>query len=84
MIKVLFFARVREALRCSSMEIDWSEELSTLDLFQEHLVVSKGEHWRDVLGEPNLVRAVNQSVVDGDYRLNDGDEVAFFPPVTGG
>jgi molybdopterin converting factor small subunit len=31
-----------------------------------------------------MIRAINQTVVDGNSPLQDGDEVAFFPPVTGG
>jgi sulfur-carrier protein len=31
-----------------------------------------------------MIRAVNQVVVDGNRALQDGDEIAFFPPVTGG
>ena len=83
-MKVLFFARIREALDCSTIELDWSDRVSSLDALQAHLVESRGDHWRDVLGEPNMIRAVNQIVVEGDSALKDGDEVAFFPPVTGG
>ena len=43
-----------------------------------------GQRWQDVLNRPNMIRAVNQEVVSADVALKDGDEVAFFPPVTGG
>lgn len=83
MLRVLFFARVRETLGCPLLEIPWREELATLDALQLHLQ-GRGENWSTVLGEDNMIRSVNQAVVEGDCELNDGDEVAFFPPVTGG
>ena len=39
---------------------------------------------REVLAQDNMVRAVNQAVVSKNCALHDGDEIAFFPPVTGG
>ena len=44
----------------------------------------RGEVWAKALGEDNLIAAVNQVVVTDDPALKDGDELAFFPPVTGG
>lgn len=83
MLRVLFFARVREALDCPLLEIPWREELASLDALQRQLE-ARGENWPTVLGEDNMIRSVNQVVIEGDCELNDGDEVAFFPPVTGG
>jgi molybdopterin synthase sulfur carrier subunit len=84
MIKVLFFARVREQLGCSSLELPWPEAGFDLDGLQEQLCRERGDAWRDVLTQDNMIRAVNQVVVPGNCVLRDGDEVAFFPPVTGG
>ena len=84
MLKVLFFARVREELDCRGIELPWSESVAGLDALQEQLCLERGETWRQVLGQENMVRAVNHTVVDGDCPLNDGDEVAVYPPVTGG
>jgi molybdopterin synthase sulfur carrier subunit len=83
-LKVLFFARVREQLECASLELEWTEEVAELDALQQFLGDRHGARWREVLAETNLIRAVNQSVVAGNLALRDGDEVAFFPPVTGG
>ena len=84
MLKVLFFARVREALDCASMEVEYAPQLARLDALQEYLIRQGGERWREVLQEENMIRAVNQVVVEGSQPLADGDEVAFYPPVTGG
>ena len=84
MLNVLFFARVKEQLDCSGLQLEWQETLSDLDALQEQLCAQRGDLWREVLGQDNMIRAVNQVVVDGNATLRDGDEVAFFPPVTGG
>ena len=84
MIKVLFFARIREELECRQLELPWGKELVDLDALSAYLCREKGEHWQTVLGQQNIIRAVNQQVIAGNTALADGDEVAFFPPVTGG
>jgi molybdopterin synthase sulfur carrier subunit len=84
MLKVLFFARVREQLGCTSLELPWPEAGFDLDALQEQLCIERGDPWYDVLAQDNMIRAVNQTVVAGNCMLRDGDEIAFFPPVTGG
>jgi molybdopterin synthase sulfur carrier subunit len=84
MLKVLFFARIKEELDCGGLELEWRDAVTDLDALQEQLCVEHGGQWREVLGQDNMIRAVNQTVVDGNSALQDGDEVAFFPPVTGG
>jgi molybdopterin synthase sulfur carrier subunit len=84
MLKVLFFARIKEQLDCGLLELEWRDAVVDLDTLQEQLCVEHGDKWREVLGQDNMIRAINQTVVDGNSPLQDGDEVAFFPPVTGG
>lgn len=84
MIKILFFGRVREELGCGSLELALAEETASLDKLQAQLCEQGSEKWHAVLGQENIIRAVNQSVTEGNIDLSDGDEVAFFPPVTGG
>ena len=84
MLQVLFFARVKEQLNCAGLEVQWQHAVSDLDSLQEQLCTERGALWREVLGQENLIRAVNQTVVNGNKSLADGDEIAFFPPVTGG
>ena len=82
MLKVLFFGQVRERLDCASLT--WQGAGLDLDALQEQLSVEKGGLWREVLGQKNIIRAVNQVVISDNCALEEGDEVAFFPPVTGG
>lgn len=84
MLVVRFFARVREELGRDVLEIPWSDSVADVDALQEHLCEEGGPQWRHVLAQDNIIRAVNQAVVPGNRTLDDGDEVAFFPPVTGG
>ncbi|MDC9604685.1 molybdopterin synthase sulfur carrier subunit [Xenorhabdus griffiniae] len=81
MIKVLFFAQVRELLGTDSLELP-NDYLTVAHL--RHALTEKGERWALALEEGKVLSAVNQSFVHAEHALKDGDEVAFFPPVTGG
>ena len=83
-VKVLFFAGLREQLGTSAEEIDLPAGVSTVAGLRSHLLERGGE-WKSALAETRLVRtAVNQDMVAPTARIKAGDEVAFFPPVTGG
>jgi molybdopterin synthase sulfur carrier subunit len=82
-LQLRFFARVREELDCAALDLPWQPELATLAGLQQ-VLAQRGEPWRKVLAQDNLIRAVNHTVVDADTALQPGDEVAFYPPVTGG
>ncbi|MGB1262543.1 MAG: molybdopterin converting factor subunit 1 [Cognaticolwellia sp.] len=82
MIKVLFFARLREQLSTSSIEVQASENLTT-GLIRQQLAQTD-ELWTKAMSAESLLVAVNQQITGWSQQVNDGDEVAFFPPVTGG
>ncbi len=84
MLRVLFFGRVRESLGCASLELPLGADTADLDALQRHLCATHGAAWAEVLGEENIIRAINHEVADGNPKLSAGDEIAFFPPVTGG
>lgn len=81
-MKVLFFASLKERLKCAELELDASNINSVSEL--RDTLVSKGELWADALSSPNLLVAVNQEMSNPNTPISDADEVAFFPPVTGG
>jgi molybdopterin synthase sulfur carrier subunit len=81
MITLRFFARIREQL--GTGELLWPAATSVVDLVAE-LARERGPVWAETLLAPQVIVAVNQQVVDRDSKVADGDEVAFFPPVTGG
>jgi molybdopterin synthase sulfur carrier subunit len=82
-MKILFFAGLREALGCSAETLSLPAEIRTVGALRDHLV-ARGEPWTALGTTRNLRFAVNQAMVVADAPVADGDEVAFFPPVTGG
>lgn len=84
MLSLVFFASVREKLGVEKEQWAWSAEISTVGQLLAALIEAKGESWGAVLLQPNLLIAVNQEMANSDSAISDGDEVAFFPPVTGG
>lgn len=81
MIKVLFFAQVRELVGTDTIEVD--AEYADVDMLRRQLA-ERGERWALALEPGKLLAAVNQTLVSLQHPLRAGDEVAFFPPVTGG
>ena len=82
-VNVLFFANFKELLHCSNIEVELHTGASVAELCQ--FLSQKGDAWLTLFGNAAQVKvAVNQQMADLSVSLNDNDEVAFFPPVTGG
>ncbi|MGD9424175.1 molybdopterin synthase sulfur carrier subunit [Pantoea sp. NSTU24] len=81
MINVLFFAQVRELTGTASLEVaaDYPDVASL-----RAALADRDDRWALALASGKLLAAVNQTLVPMSHPLHDGDEVAFFPPVTGG
>jgi molybdopterin synthase sulfur carrier subunit len=82
-VKILFFAGLREAIGQSSELIQLPAGASSVGAIRD-VLAARGEPWNALVTTKNLRYAVNQSMVAADAAVADGDEVAFFPPVTGG
>ncbi|WP_406828184.1 molybdopterin converting factor subunit 1 [Microbulbifer sp. ARAS458-1] len=82
MIKVLFFASLREQLEREAVEVD-ATGLTDITQLRNRLA-EQGAVWQSALGNDQLQVALNQQLSSMDATIRDGDEVAFFPPVTGG
>lgn len=82
-LKVLYFASLREALGSSGEEIDLPTGVSTAGALRDH-IIGRGQPWDALARAKNLRCAVNKAMVGFDATIKAGDEVAFFPPVTGG
>ncbi len=81
-IHILYFASFREQLGQGEESLPAS--YATISELLVDLA-ERGEHWKTVLLEnQNLQMAVNHDVASRETPLKAGDEVAFFPPVTGG
>lgn len=83
MIQVRYFASLREALGRSSESVDPPPSVTTVAALRDHLA-ARGEPWNTLGTARNLRAAVNQDMVGMEAPVAAGDEVAFFPPVTGG
>lgn len=84
MLSLVFFASVREQLGVEKQQWAWDADVLTVGQLLAALAEAKGGHWESVLLQPNLLIAVNQEMASSATAINDGDEIAFFPPVTGG
>lgn len=83
-LELRFFASLREALGVSQESIGIPDTVKTIAELRAHLI-ERGSPWSEVLAEGKVLRcALNQQMVDACTPLQDGAEVAFFPPVTGG
>ena len=84
MVTILYFARLREALGQAKEELKLPGAVVDLASLRQTLV-ARGGPWAQELAQSRSIRvAVNQEMASSDTLVHDGDEVAFFPPVTGG
>ena len=84
MVKIVYFASVREKLGREAEEIELPAGVATVAALRSHLR-GRGGAYESAFAEKALLRAaVNQDMVQPAAAVKAGDEVAFFPPVTGG
>lgn len=76
-IRVLFFASLKQRLGQAELQLEISSMQTVAALWD---TLSEG---KEALPK-QILFAVNQEYVHAEYCLKDGDEVAFFPPVTEG
>jgi molybdopterin synthase sulfur carrier subunit len=84
MIEVHYFASIRESLGVAREQLDTSPDITTVAALLDKLVELHGDTWDRVLRQGRVLMAVNKTVARPDTAVRPGDEVAFFPPVTGG
>ena len=79
-VRVFYFAALAEQVDCRSEELE-TDAISAGELIQR--LRARGEPWQSAFDSRTQI-AINQHLAGPDDGLDDGDEVAFFPPVTGG
>lgn len=89
MLKVLFFGQLKDVIKTEYLEIEIiqngqsGQPINTVAMLR-NLLQEKGDIWNEYLAYGKALVAVNQEMTGDDTALNDTDEIAFFPPVTGG
>jgi sulfur-carrier protein len=78
-IRILYFGRLAEAVGVRQAELELAEGDTLLETVRQQLVSS-----HPALDDPTIRVAVNQTLANENLTINDGDELAFFPPVSGG
>ncbi len=83
-VRVLYFAYFRERAGRAGETVSLPASVATVGQLMDWLK-EQGDGREKAFAEPSLVRvAVNQNYVTLDHPVRSGDEIAFFPPVTGG
>jgi sulfur-carrier protein len=83
-MKLLYFAWVRTKVGLAEESLSLPAGVETVGQLLDWLK-GRSDGFAEVLKDPKFIRvAVNQEFADSNVRLKDGDEVALFPPVTGG
>jgi sulfur-carrier protein len=84
MAKLLYFAWVRERIGHADEILVLPDQIITAGQLLEYLI-ARGGGYADALAEREKIRiAVNQAYVSATFLIHNDDEIAFFPPVTGG
>lgn len=83
-IKLFYFAKLREVLGIDREEIDVETDIKTLAELIAFLKL-RGSPWHSIFDMSSSYRmAINQELAEANHAINANDEVAFFPPITGG
>lgn len=82
-INLLYFASLGESLNCTEENLDIDASLSTINDLKNLLAQREGA-WKNFACDASILCAQNQEIASPSASINDGDEIAFFPPVTGG
>lgn len=82
MIRILFFAQFRESFGQTHLDINIKDEMSLAEL--REILIRDYPKLQSLLNQKNLLMSVNREYAKDSTQVKSGDEVAFFPPVTGG
>ncbi|GCB02031.1 molybdenum cofactor biosynthesis protein MoaD [Sulfuriferula multivorans] len=83
-LKVLYFARLRERLGVAEETVELPDGMGMVAMLLDVLRARGGVWAEELAAGKNFRAAVNQDMAGMEAPIEDGDEVAIFPPVTGG
>ena len=83
-VKLLYFAKIKELVGLDNETIDLPANVLTLHELKNYLIL-RGAPWNEIFLSQNGTRcALNQNLMQSNFNLVAGSEIAFFPPITGG
>ncbi len=83
MLQLRYFASLRERLGIGEETVPLPGHVNTVAELQ-HWLQERGTLWAETLADERLLVAVNHEISEHNASVIDGDEIAWFPPVTGG
>lgn len=84
MLKINYFASIRERLNKSHEDIELPDSVQTVAELMAFLGKQNEQVYQVLCGNANVLVSVNKTIVGRNCALGSGDEIAFFPPMTGG
>jgi molybdopterin synthase sulfur carrier subunit len=83
-MQLIYFARIREIIGCNDEKINLPDHVTTVGELLDYLS-SQDEKYSHAFKEPSAIRiAVNQNYASFEFPIGNQDEIAIFPPMTGG
>lgn len=83
-MNLIYFAYIRESIGKSSETIDLPDDVATVSGLLRYLE-TKGDNYKTAFAQSDLIRvAVNEEYVSLERKITSSDEIAIFPPMTGG
>ncbi|MDH3527265.1 MAG: MoaD/ThiS family protein [Gammaproteobacteria bacterium] len=83
MVQLCYFSSLREALGTGDGQVELPGEINDLAGLTSWRQ-SRNDTWRQALADTRLHVAINHQIVNTNVPVNNGDEITWFPPVTGG
>lgn len=84
MMKIQYFASLRETLGTQGEELTLPAQVHNVEQLASHLSQSRAGQWVVLEDAARVLIAVNQTIVERSHPLQGTEEIAFFPPMTGG
>lgn len=84
MLKIQYFASLRETLGAHNEELVLPAQVANVEQLATHLSSSRAGQWAILEDASRVLIAVNQTIVERSHPLHGSEEIAFFPPMTGG
>jgi molybdopterin synthase sulfur carrier subunit len=83
-VNILYFAKIKELVGLDNEIIDLPSNIVSFDELKNYFI-SRGAPWSEIFLPENATRcALNQNLMNSNFIIEAGSEIAFFPPITGG